>query len=472
MSESLDTSEGEALPWVKPSQPAPGDEDTPAMTKEERALGAFLAAMYDSNLDGAAIRKAMLNALGLSQPPAPEHASGERRAPHAAVPMVPSPSTVIQWPPATNTAEPAVEPAHNGIEFLMHGRNMAFKIGNQMFTLAHEPDEPGDFEFMKSMLLHALSTFTPDVKTAVDRFLGWKLPQDFAPDCGISFTPMGHPNGWPIGTNLLTADQARQMFEHALSASPAAPEAAKALHVQAVKLTDAQREALTVKNDVYIPGAVAQPEQQAQAGEPEVVAGSNAFGCDKEAAGGTLCADWCGSSKCPTPDTTPKMDSSTGAYKAYAENLPGANDHLTEGARKRLEEAAKFCLNPRPNFEPKRNRCSDDGYYEHDEASRLWWAFAAGMNYEEKRNREAMAELESSYRMWWRIAKNLGEDCTKRDAALKACVEAAKEHQAAIIAPYPTFEQGHATQQAWQARKDSAFEGLTAAITQAQEALK
>jgi len=53
----------------------------------------------------------------------------------------------------------------------------------------------------------------------VDRFLGWKLPQDFGPDCGISFTPF-HPNGTtryePIGTNLLTADQARQMFEHAL----------------------------------------------------------------------------------------------------------------------------------------------------------------------------------------------------------------------------------------------------------------
>lgn len=136
------------------------------------------------------------------------------------------------------------EATHNGIEFLMHGKNMAFKIGNQMFTLAHEPDEPGDFEFMKGALLHALSTITPDVNVtflakldqantkdaiaqAVDRFLGWKLPQDFAPDCGISFAPLGHPNGWPTGTNLFTAVQARQMLEYMLSASPAAPAAAQ-----------------------------------------------------------------------------------------------------------------------------------------------------------------------------------------------------------------------------------------------------
>jgi len=49
----------------------------------------------------------------------------------------------------------------------------------------------------------------------VDRFLCWKLPENFCPDCGISFTPF-HPNGTtrfePVGTNLLTADQAKQML--------------------------------------------------------------------------------------------------------------------------------------------------------------------------------------------------------------------------------------------------------------------
>lgn len=54
----------------------------------------------------------------------------------------------------------------------------------------------------------------------VDRFLGWKLPQDFGPDCGISFTPF-HPNGTtrfePVGTNLFTADQARSMVKHMMA---------------------------------------------------------------------------------------------------------------------------------------------------------------------------------------------------------------------------------------------------------------
>jgi hypothetical protein len=54
------------------------------------------------------------------------------------------------------------------------------------------------------------------VSEMVNRFLGWPLPKTFAPDCGISFKPLGHPNGWPIGTNLLTADEAKAMFEHCL----------------------------------------------------------------------------------------------------------------------------------------------------------------------------------------------------------------------------------------------------------------
>lgn len=61
----------------------------------------------------------------------------------------------------------------------------------------------------------------------VDRFLGWKLPKDFCPDAGISFKPTKPYEGdeygnswWPIGTNLLTADQARAMIEHMLTETP------------------------------------------------------------------------------------------------------------------------------------------------------------------------------------------------------------------------------------------------------------
>ena len=58
-----------------------------------------------------------------------------------------------------------------------------------------------------------------DIKKAVDRFLGWSLPQNFSPDCYISFDrekASAKPHVWPVGTNLFTADQARAMFEHCL----------------------------------------------------------------------------------------------------------------------------------------------------------------------------------------------------------------------------------------------------------------
>lgn len=53
----------------------------------------------------------------------------------------------------------------------------------------------------------------------VDRFLAWQLPKDFAPDCFISFDKerAERNNSQPVGTNLLTADQARQMLEHVLT---------------------------------------------------------------------------------------------------------------------------------------------------------------------------------------------------------------------------------------------------------------
>ncbi len=59
------------------------------------------------------------------------------------------------------------------------------------------------------------------IKAMVDRFLAWPLPKGFAPDCGISFDgrkddEWNNNKTWPIGTNLFTADQAREMFEYAM----------------------------------------------------------------------------------------------------------------------------------------------------------------------------------------------------------------------------------------------------------------
>jgi hypothetical protein len=65
----------------------------------------------------------------------------------------------------------------------------------------------------------------PDVSAMVNRFLGWKLPQDFHPDCGISFDgrkddEWNKNKTWPVGANLFTAEQAKAMFEYVLAAAP------------------------------------------------------------------------------------------------------------------------------------------------------------------------------------------------------------------------------------------------------------
>lgn len=66
-----------------------------------------------------------------------------------------------------------------------------------------------------------------DIKKMVDRFLQWRLPENFAPDAGISFkaefnvewnaqqgrAPDRHQ---PVGTNLFTATQADAMIRHLL----------------------------------------------------------------------------------------------------------------------------------------------------------------------------------------------------------------------------------------------------------------
>lgn len=53
----------------------------------------------------------------------------------------------------------------------------------------------------------------------VARFLAWKLPQHFYPDCYISFDrekASQSPSSWPSGTNLLDAQAARKMLKHVI----------------------------------------------------------------------------------------------------------------------------------------------------------------------------------------------------------------------------------------------------------------
>ena len=64
----------------------------------------------------------------------------------------------------------------------------------------------------------AADAIAPSVGAMVSRFLCWKLPKDFHPDGGMVFIPTrgrGYDSPhWPVGTNLLTAEQAGQMLKH------------------------------------------------------------------------------------------------------------------------------------------------------------------------------------------------------------------------------------------------------------------
>lgn len=81
-------------------------------------------------------------------------------------------------------------------------------VGEGLFTKA-------DVEHLCAIAV-AAGRSKPVIDKMVDRFLGWPLPKDFGPDAGITFKPSDHPHGWPVGTNLFTADQARQMILHIL----------------------------------------------------------------------------------------------------------------------------------------------------------------------------------------------------------------------------------------------------------------
>ena len=64
------------------------------------------------------------------------------------------------------------------------------------------------------------------IKYMVDRFLEWRLPENFNPDAGISFKPKfnedtAHPmKHEPIGTNLFDATQAEEMVRYLLDGMP------------------------------------------------------------------------------------------------------------------------------------------------------------------------------------------------------------------------------------------------------------
>lgn len=58
------------------------------------------------------------------------------------------------------------------------------------------------------------------IKHMVNKFLSWKLPQDFNPDGGVTFDKKYVSPHGPTGTNLFTYTQAEQMVRSMVEKLP------------------------------------------------------------------------------------------------------------------------------------------------------------------------------------------------------------------------------------------------------------
>ena len=95
---------------------------------------------------------------------------------------------------------------------------------------ADSPDEPGhspcdECKANPPTGKKEVSMTDFNLDAAVNRFLGWKLPDDFNPDGGITRNSKFNSLK-PTGTNLLDATQAREMLAYVLGiehGGPAAP---------------------------------------------------------------------------------------------------------------------------------------------------------------------------------------------------------------------------------------------------------
>lgn len=59
------------------------------------------------------------------------------------------------------------------------------------------------------------------IKYMSGRFLSWRLPKTFNPDNGIRFDrAVPHPSCPPVGTNLLSADEAERMVRYMAEGMP------------------------------------------------------------------------------------------------------------------------------------------------------------------------------------------------------------------------------------------------------------
>lgn len=100
------------------------------------------------------------------------------------------------------------------------------KDGTQVWRMPWPGGPDTRFPRVVKQECRAMSLTDAQVKHLVDRFLGWRLPQTFAPDGGITFERHGNkgtPHQYersPTGTNLLDATQAETMVRYMLEGMP------------------------------------------------------------------------------------------------------------------------------------------------------------------------------------------------------------------------------------------------------------
>ena len=111
------------------------------------------------------------------------------------------------------------------------------------FDIGPSPYEPvggrWDYAFIENAQGRTTERLTPlpvlskseppvdKIKQMVDRFLQWRLPENFSPDCGIHFDADAakklnsmNKRYEPVGTNLFDATQATEMVRYMLDLPP------------------------------------------------------------------------------------------------------------------------------------------------------------------------------------------------------------------------------------------------------------
>lgn len=162
------------------------------------------------------------------------------------------------------------------------------------------------------------------MKHMAQRFLNWPLPENFAPDGGVSFEPVGNPGTeWeyrntPTGTNLLDYTQALEMVRHIVGGLTAGAEVERLISrvqegkttIQAYKMllkdSEAERDRQYDENVERIAmQAKVEAERDALiAGAYEAAAKSIEGECEKCGGNGWLWGPELDEYECPHPGAT------------------------------------------------------------------------------------------------------------------------------------------------------------------------